>query len=162
MLNIVSPPKGLNGIIATFGDVRDYIKDDGTISQDEEELFLGYYYPTFDLHYAFADVKIKRIRCHKLMVPVFTNVFDDLIRMKRTGKIKEYGGCYCFRQKRIGKALSTHSWGIAIDLNPNTNRLGMIGDIDMGVVKVFKDHGFVWGGDFELHDPMHFQYCSGY
>ncbi len=57
----------------------------------------------------------------------------------------------------------THSSGIAIDLNPETNRTGTPGDMDPQIVAVFKQHGFKWGGDWlGRKDPMHFQYCSGY
>ena len=71
-----------------------------------------------------------------------------------------YGGCYVHRAKRTSTKLSCHSWGIALDIRPATNAMGTPGDMDPAIVKIFRDHGFKWGGDFK--DPMHFQYAKGY
>jgi hypothetical protein len=47
---------------------------------------------------------------------------------------------------------------VAIDLNPETNRMGTSGDISSDVVDVFNSFGFTWGGDWSGNskDPMHF------
>ena len=79
-------------------------------------------------------------------------------------KLRSYGGCFNFRAKRSGSKLSTHAWGIAIDLNPETNGMGRDGDMPAGIVRVFESFGFTWGGRWSGagKDPMHFQFCSGY
>ena len=102
--------------------------------------------------------------CHKRMVEVFASVFD-LVQARGLGsKIVSFGGCFAFRQQRTGTKLSTHSWGIAIDLNTVTNPQGSAGDMDAGVIEIFRVAGFEWGGDWpgKLRDGMHFQFCSGY
>ncbi|HZP16723.1 MAG TPA: M15 family metallopeptidase, partial [Terriglobales bacterium] len=73
-------------------------------------------------------------------------------------------GCFAFRPQRMGGRLSTHSWGIAIDLNPESNAQGTAGSMDRGVVEIFKSAGFAWGGNWQgrCRDPMHFQFCTGY
>jgi len=79
-------------------------------------------------------------------------------------QITSLGGCFSFRPQPTGTKLSTHSWGIAIDLNPETNAQGTAGDIDSAIVDIFRKAGFQWGGDWEgsSRDPMHFQFFSGY
>jgi len=68
---------------------------------------------------------------------------------------------------------SNHSYGTALDLLPKDLKgrktywqwdSGDTMDIDAyytppeAVVRVFEDHGFVWGGKWDLIDTMHFEY----
>ena len=78
--------------------------------------------------------------------------------------IFSFGGCFAFRPQRTGTRLSAHSWGIAIDLNTATNTQGSVGNMDAGLVEIFRAAGFEWGGEWsgKVRDPMHFQFCSGY
>jgi hypothetical protein len=104
------------------------------------------------------------ITCHKLMADIFANVFARLQSAGLQEKITSLGGCFSFRPQRTGTKLSVHSWGIAIDLNPESNEQGSAGSMDVGVVGVFRDAGFERGGDWQgkVRDPMHFQFCTGY
>lgn len=88
----------------------------------------------------------------------------ELQRLRLDCRIRTYGGCFNFRAKRSGSKLSTHAWGIAIDLNPETNAMGREGDMAPGIVKVFESFGFTWGGRWTGagKDRMHFQFCSGH
>ena len=63
-----------------------------------------------------------------------------------------------------GDEASAHAWGIAIDLNPETNQQGTAGNMDYAVITAFREAGFKWGGDWtgKSCDPMHFQFCTGY
>jgi hypothetical protein len=77
----------------------------------------------------------------------------------------QFGGCFSFRPQRTGTKLSTHAWGIALDLNPESNAQGTAGNMDARVVAIFKQAGFTWGGDWHgrVRDPIrHFQFCTGY
>jgi hypothetical protein len=91
-------------------------------------------------------------------------VFTEIERRALRGEVRTFGGCYNVRSKRSGNRLSTHAWGIAIDLNPETNGMGRRGDLSAEVVEVFESFGFTWGGRWagSGRDPMHFQYCTGY
>jgi len=91
-------------------------------------------------------------------------------------KIKEYdgeqylfdkkynlmGGTYNHRIKKGDNALSTHAWGIAIDINPQLAPYDSESNQPIFIVRIFKEYGFIWGGDWSIKDGMHFQVCSGY
>ena len=98
------------------------------------------------------------IRCHRVVVEPLTAVFDRLQLRDALWMVKSYGGCWNHRLVRGGAEQSMHSWGVAIDLNTPTNRLGEYGDMPWVVVEAFKHYGWVWGGDFSRKDFMHFQY----
>jgi hypothetical protein len=72
------------------------------------------------------------------------------------------GGTYNFRPIRGGRALSTHAYGIAIDIDPASNGLGdTTPAMPAWVVQAFERRGWVWGGRFSRVDGMHFQRAKG-
>ena len=159
----IEPPRGYQGICQTFGNIEDYIRDDGTLSPSWEEEVLALARIPFSIPLSWdPSSKARRIRCHKLLVPVFEALFQEVVERGLRPLVRTYGGCYCFRRMRGGSHLSTHSWGIAIDLNPDTNPLGSPGDMAPELVGLFQEFGFTWGGRFTRPDPMHFQFCSEY
>jgi hypothetical protein len=107
---------------------------------------------------------VERITCHKVLKLTLGAVFQAILKAGLQLKISSFGGCFSFRPQRSGKKLSTHSWGIAIDLNPESNAQGTTGDMDPSIVAIFTQAGFAWGGDWQgtVRDPMHFQFCTGY
>ncbi len=81
-------------------------------------------------------------------------------------------GTFNWRIIRGTNRLSTHSFGIAIDLNvkyshywqwdckcttENTN-LSYKNQIPQGIVDIFEKYGFIWGGKWYHYDTMHFEY----
>ena len=102
--------------------------------------------------------------CHKLLQPVFEMAFQAILDAGLRSQVTSFGGCFSFRPQRMGAKLSTHSWGIAIDLNPESNQQGTAGKMDARIVSIFQDLGFTWGGEWHgrARDPMHFQFCCGY
>lgn len=98
--------------------------------------------------------------CHKLLVNNFGAVFSEIAARGLSQEIYSYDGCFNWRKVTGGTLRSLHSYAIAIDIDYNGNELGNTHPtIDLGVVKIFKQYGFFWGGDFKSRkDPMHFEY----
>lgn len=150
---VLSPPSGLDEIIAFFGNIKD--------SDFEKKNIVSFELP-YPLLY---DGKVvSRSKCHGLAVENFVAVFKEIKRAGLKDKVKNYGGIYNKRPiRRFPKFPSTHSWGIAIDLEPQLYPLGSKKRFAPEIVQIFKDHGFYYGGDFRMRrDPMHFQLCTNY
>jgi hypothetical protein len=158
-------PNGLHAITQTFGNIWDYASDDGTPDPKWEADFMSRANFRFPIPLDWDPSKSATgARCHKLIAPLLEAVFADLVAKGLRKSVKTYGGCYNWRMKRGASKPSTHSWGIAIDLNARTNGMGSAGDMDPALVALFESYGFAWGGRWSgaNKDPMHFQYCSGY
>lgn len=100
--------------------------------------------------------------CHKLVEDVLSSAFAAINNKGLWDLLVAYGGCYNYRQIKASTHLSTHAWGIAVDLNPEQNALGAAPTMDQRIVAIFRDHGFKWGGEFSRPDGMHFQRATGY
>jgi hypothetical protein len=72
------------------------------------------------------------------------------------------GGCYNPRLARVsnGVSLSAHSWGIAVDINVDTNPLGATPRQDARLVAIMARHGFSWGGRWLRPDGAHFEWVG--
>lgn len=106
---------------------------------------------------------VGRHAIHKKLKLVFEAVLNEIVGKGLDGEIIQFG-TWCPRHKMHDstKGLSTHSWGIACDVNWATNMPGRVGDISRDIVAVFEKHGFEWGGRWSYRDDMHFQYAKGY
>jgi hypothetical protein len=161
----LTPPNGFEELVASFGNILDFLKEDGNLDSRWETEYLGSVRLPFSILLSWDRSKmVQSLYCHKKMVDILSEVFGVIENEGLKEKIKTYGGCFNFRSKRASNKLSTHSWGIAVDLNPETNPQGKPGNMDLGVVEVFRRFGFKWGGDWSgtSKDPMHFQFCTGY
>lgn len=113
--------------------------------------------------------KVNTMRCHKLVSDNFKNVFTELLVVYGYEKIVElgidlFGGCFNFRAMRGGSDYSLHSWGIAIDLDPERNLLKETSKTARfarpeykPMIDVFYKHGFVSLGREKNYDWMHFE-----
>lgn len=144
-------PNGLNEIKALFGEPGKPICYAGRVRLKRE------------LKISWGQEKIVVFACHKLVEDVMQSCFDQIHDQNLWDLLGEWGGCYNYRPVRGSSHISTHAWGIGIDLDPDNNPLGGVGKLDTRIIRVFKDHGFMWGGDFSgRKDPMHMQYAKGY
>ncbi len=150
---LTESPSGLDEIILVFGSL-----DDSAFEQKN--------IVTFDLPYSllFDDKPVTRSRCHKLLVDNFKKVFLDIKAAGLENVVKNYGGIYAPRPIRGHPSHpSTHSWGIAIDLEPEKFPLGSQARFPDDIITIFRNAGFFYGGDFKSRkDPMHFQFCTNY
>ena len=158
-------PHGLDQIRATFGDIFTYLRPDHSLDPRWPAEHLITIALPFPLVLSWDHSrKVTRMTCHKLMQPTFTSCFQQIADAGLQAQITSFGGCFCFRPQRGGTKLSTHCWGIAIDLNPENNAQGTAGQMHPGIISIFRNAGFTWGGEWSgtACDPMHFQFCSGY
>ena len=102
------------------------------------------------------------VTCNKAIFPQLKAALQEVIDRGLADQIHpdEYAGCYYPRFIAGSTTLSNHAFGLALDLNVPGNGRGTVGEMDRGVVDVFKNWGFAWGGDWGYTDPMHFEMSS--
>jgi len=111
---------------------------------------------------------VKSARMHRLCAPSLVAAFaaiwaaakQDQATIEAWG-MHLYGGGFEFRPVRGGKALSSHSWGCAIDFDPARNGYGdttpNFANVP-AVLDAFAAEGWTWGGPWRPKaDGMHFQ-----
>jgi hypothetical protein len=115
----------------------------------------------------FASVGI-RASCHRAVTADIQAALDEIAELGLTSLIdvvdtNRYGGCWNPRYARASTtvgAVSRHAWGMALDLNLSTNPQGSRPRLDCRIVRIFRKHGFAWGGNFGLPDGMHFEWVG--
>ena len=115
---------------------------------------------------------VKTMRCHNKVADDFLKVFNELLEVYGYEKIVElgidlFGGCFNFRAMRGGSDYSRHSWGIAIDLDPERNQLNETAKTARfarpeykPMIDIFYKHGFVSLGREKNYDWMHFEHTG--
>lgn len=129
---------------------------------------------TIDLPYPMRlawdkNTTVTKMTCHRLVADNFLRVFKELLKEYGLPKIQElgidlFGGCYNFRKMRGGTELSRHSWGVAIDLDPDRNLLHEKSNTARfarpeykAMIDIFYKNGFVSLGREKNYDWMHFE-----
>ena len=124
---------------------------------------LGFEHDWMTLWNAPKGLPFKRIYCNVDLVCDLDLIFDGIFMNGLEKEIKKFDGCFNIRKIRGSKnRWSLHSFGLAIDFNASTNKLGTFGDMHPDIFDIFRSYGWVWGGDFKRKDPMHFQLCKAY
>lgn len=124
--------------------------------------------PPFVIRYEGTPVKAGVLihkKCSESLARVFENIWEasgqnqDVID---EWGVSSFGGSYNFRLMRGSSRLSMHSWGCAIDLDPDRNAFHdttpNFSRIPQ-VVDAFEKEGWTWGGRWSGRscDGMHFQ-----
>lgn len=116
-----------------------------------------------------TSVIVSKITCHKKVADSLLGILEDLLENYCLDGIQElgidlYGGCFNKRKMRGGRKLSTHSWGVAIDLDPARNRLRWNSSkaefakpAYQFMLDAFAAEGWVSLGEAKDYDWMHFQ-----
>lgn len=137
----------------------------------------GSYLTTIKLPYPMRlawdlNTKVTKMRCHKLVAADFLSVFNEFLEVYGYEKLVElgidkFGGCFNFRAMRGGSDYSRHSWGIAIDLDPERNKLKtpyLKANFSKPEYKklheIFEKHGFVNLGKEKGYDAMHWEHTG--
>ena len=129
------------------------------------------YLTTITLPYVFLyDGKpVRKMQCNIKVADKFLAVFNEILAVYGFEKIQElginkYGGCFNFRLMRGGSKLSRHSWGVAIDLDPQRNLLRETSKTARfarpeykPMIDIFYKHGFISLGREKNYDWMHFE-----
>jgi hypothetical protein len=159
----VDYPTGLAEIKKYYGDPAAYLRVDGGIHPSWERMMLDYVHLPESLPLGWdRTIKVSRIRVHSKLVQPLSTLLKEIHDFALWDKLQTFDGSYAWRPSRGSQKLSTHCWGIALDLNAMTNGLGEKGDMDPAIIEIFKHHGWTWGGEWSRSDPMHFQACTGY
>lgn len=117
------------------------------------------------------DQRVQSFACHVKVAQTLTDIFaeaaqhygrDDFERLE----LHLFGGCYNKRRMRGGTRWSMHSWGIAVDLNPEKNQLRWGRDRAQFALPAYdpwwaivEAHGGVSLGRVANMDWMHFQFA---
>lgn len=109
---------------------------------------------------------------HKKLAAEIKAVFEDL-KNEKFKVLPEATAGYSWRKMASGTgSLSHHSYGCVVDLNWTHNGASYTSwpfnpdkdeyAVNEKIVKIWKKHGFYWGGDWKgkYKDPMHFTYTN--
>ena len=73
------------------------------------------------------SIKLSRITCHQKVAASLYKIFEDTLSVYGSDidslGLNLFGGCLNVRKMRGGTSWSIHSWGAAVDLDPNNNQL---------------------------------------
>lgn len=106
-----------------------------------------------------------RAQCHRQVVGDLSAALAEVAAAGLAAAIEvananAYGGCFVPRYSRSSGYLSRHTYGMAFDTNTVSNCLGCRPVMHCDVVRIFRKHGFAWGGNFRRPDGMHFEWVG--
>jgi hypothetical protein len=137
----------------------------GPVGENQTKLELPY-----KLKLAWApSTTLTKITCHQKVTKSLYTIFEKTLKTygeKEISRLKldVFGGCLNVRRMRGGSSWSIHSWGAAVDLDPDNNQLKWGKDKASFAKKEYNDfwkivesEGWVSLGNERNYDWMHFQ-----
>lgn len=103
-----------------------------------------------------------RVRCHRGLAKQVRGALEEIVD-RGLGHLVDpeaFEGCHNPRLVGTGGMPSRHAWGIALDLNADTNPTGLTSGQDPRLVETFARWGLTWGGFWLVPDPMHVEYIG--
>jgi len=104
---------------------------------------------------------------HEVALPAFEQVSAGLEAAAAEGKVYDITTAGSWVWRRVGGRynMSTHAFGISIDINSATNPYRpdnvLVTDMPEWFVEIWREAGFCWGGDWrDIKDPMHFSWVG--
>ena len=159
------PHEDVRSLNAFYGDPRGA---NGEASSTWQSANLVQWTPPYPMFYSDGKrTPLLHLRVHRKCLPTFDAAFKDVLATLGHDYVVEHrldvsGGTFCYRLERGGSRLSVHSWGCAVDIDPQHNPFPHAwsanhGFIDLKFVEILEKHGFGWRGKRGDIDPMHFQ-----
>ena len=100
-------------------------------------------------------------QCHRLAKEPLERAFEELAQSGHWRLIDNFDGLWVPRHMTWNsrRGLSSHSWGMAFDLNAATNAYnGATSAANRTLNETFNRYGFAWGGDWNgAKDSMHWE-----
>ena len=153
-------------MVFPYQDYKSMVKFYGNVGENTTSLILPY-----PMKLAWdKSITVNKISCHKLVAEGMLSAITEELAVYGLQKIQElemdiYGGCFNFRKMRGGNEMSRHAWGIAIDRNPEKNKLkdtGLTAQFAKPdykkMMEIWYKHGFINLGVEKNYDFMHFEY----
>ena len=116
----------------------------------------------------------KTIQCHKKIADVYSTILEEVLKAYGVDNIHKlgldlFGGSFVSppRKMRGGTEISTHSYGIAFDYNPEANQLKWGRDKAVFAKPEYADFMDIWSkygainlGECKGYDFQHFQFST--
>jgi len=139
---------------------------------NKEGTYLRDIIPVYPLKY--GNTIVRKFKCHYMEVGNLTKIFQEILDMYGLADIEKlrlnrYGGCFNYRVMTGNKGvLSRHSWGIAVDMDPQNNAYHQTSKTAsfarpeyQAFLDAFEHHGWCSLGKHINKDWMHFEACGG-
>jgi hypothetical protein len=157
-------PNGLQSIIEVYGNPD--ADGDGILDVQWAKDNLKIFTFPFPMRKSWgAHELVTKFQAHRLVGDAIADALDEFFNAMGSVEIRAktwdyWGGCFNFRANANARdRLSTHSWGIAVDLNPHLNPNGQKEcKQPTELVRAFISRGFRW----VPNDWMHTQAAWGY